>query len=583
MANLEEILKDFDRRLSFIEAKLSQTMSQDPGQISGSSNVEKSSMPSSPGSSQGIHNPNQELSNKPRARATVRAKARANSAATVSNNPSLDSSSALAIIGIVFVILAGVFFIKITIDSGWLTPNRQILMAAAAGMSFFFAPQFFPKAEKEYGALLAGAGTTMLHLTWLGAYFYHRILGANAALICASLVGVFSLFVNFDKGNRAYILVAMAGTYLSAPIVAYNTGEMSVLSIFLIIWNISFSAASLMNKRRDVMFIACYYAVFTVLLLSGKGLNFEQKAELLNLQLVQFIIFSFAMLTYSVYHKWPLSTDESIAIFPLLLLFYFSTGHLISSIRPGLGPWFGLAIGLFVLAIYFFAHSFLNTELKSGPSLTAFAAMTFVHSFYFQILEESSRPLAALLIGIVVMVLWSFSEKSRETFFWPLLVLLSTFIYGAILTVVSVDTIEVIYLYNWAYGIVALIAVFGFTSYLKEEPDRIQYLPLLLGFAHIEVMLGFYRFSQEIEWSGALFVTFTWGIYASFILAMAYWRHDKILGNSALTILIAVSLKALLYDLSNTSNLIRVGCLLAEGLLLYFCGWVFKKMHSWEV
>lgn len=559
MVKLEDVLKNFDQRLSAIESQLrhmEKPISRSEASPRSAEKLDKGPAPTAPVSYK-----------------TQR---------PAENNPSFDSSSVLAFIGIVFVILAGVFFIKITIESGWLTPVRQIMLATGTGLIFFMAPQFFPKTEREYGALLAGAGTTILHLTWLGAYFFHHILDAHSALVCATLVGFFSIFANFDKGNRVYVLVAMAGTYLSAPIIGYNTGELSILSIFLIIWNISFSAAALMNKRRDILFIASYYAVFTVLLLSGNRLTPEQQSELLILQLVQFLIFSTAMLWYSGYHKKPMSSEESIAIFPLLLLFYFSTGHLIKIISPELAPWFGIAIGASVLGIYFFARTFLSAELKTGPTLTSFAAMAFVHSFYFQLLDESWQPLAALVIGIAVLGIYSQSLTARKDFFWPLIILFSTFAYGAILTIVSVREIDSIYLYNWAYGALALFVMIKITSIKDLPPEANRYWPLLLGFGHLEVLLGLYRFSQKISWSGALFVTFSWGIYAGLILAIAYWRRDKTLGHSALTILLAVSLKAFFYDVSNTSNLIRVVCLLAEGLLLYGCGWIFKKMQEWE-
>ena len=226
MANLEDVLKNFDQRMTSIEAQLRKIEQQTPTQTAKTTaNIEKSDE---------LSKSNVDFSKGQAPESTMPKSFNAN----VHNNPSFNSSSMLAFIGIVFVILAGVFFIKITIDSGWLTPIRQILIATGTGLAFFFIPQFVPKAEREYGALLAGAGTTILHLTWLGAYFSHHIISAKAALICATLVGVFSILAKFDKGNRVYILVAMAGTYLSAPIIGYNTGELSFLSIFLIILNI---------------------------------------------------------------------------------------------------------------------------------------------------------------------------------------------------------------------------------------------------------------------------------------------------------------------------------------------------------
>lgn len=567
MVKLEDVLKNFDTRLAALERQLRQLTDSVQTQNPQTSPVEKVDRPPNPmPSSFSTHTP---LTSLPKT-SVVKA-----------DSPSFDSSSMLGIIGIIFVILAGIFFIKITIDSGWLTPMRQILLAAGTGLAFFLAPQLFSKAEREYGALLAGAGITILHLTWLGAYFFHHILNANSALICATLVGLFSVLANFDKGNRIYLLMAMAGTYLSAPLVGYNIADLSILSIFLVIWNISFSTTALMNKRRDILFIASYYAIFTVLLLSGKATGIEQQTELLILQLIQFVIFSSALVSYSIYHKNPLDKNESVAILPCLLLFYFSAGHLISKISPEFSPWFGVTIGAVVLGIYFISQKFITGELKSGSTLTAFAAMTFVHSFYFQLLDETWQPLAALLIGLAVMTTWSQNEKARTTFYWPFMIFLATFFYGTVLTIVSVKSIESMYFYNWAYGAVTLIAAISIVSAQGSKSFAGKYAPLLLGLGHLEVMLGLYRFSEQVSWSGTLFLTISWGIYAILILGISYWRQDKILGNSALTILLAVSLKAFFYDVSNTSSLIRVVCLLAEGLLLYCCGWIFKKMQRW--
>lgn len=566
MTSLEDVLRDFDRRLKSIEKQLNHRGSQTPDGSIVTSKVDP--LPSAPSGS-GVDSGNRS------SKAAIPSK----EYRKIESSPPLDSSGILGVIGIIFVILAGVFFIKITIDSGWLTPMRQVTVAAGAGFAFFLIPQLFPKAEREYGSLLAGAGATILHLTWFGAYFYHSILGANAALICATLVGIFSLSANFGKANAFYVLIAMSGTYFSAPIVGYNAGELGVLSIFLIIWNISFSVLSLIIKRRDIMFIASYYAVFTVLLLSTKAIGYEQYFDLLVLNLVQFVIFASAMLYYSVFNKSALTSDESLAVLALLLLFYVSMDHVITAISPGFAPWFGMAIGAGVLGIYFLARSYLKGELKSGSALTAFAAITFVHSFYFEILSESLKPLAGLVLGVLVMMLWGKSATARERYFFPLIILASTFAYGALLTVISPEAFY--FLYNWLYGGVVLVGVIGLASSREARPELKDYSSLLLGFAHLQIMLGLYRFSQQISWSGALFVTIAWGLYAALILAVAYARRDKMLGSSALTILLAVSLKAFFYDARYTSNLTRVVCLLAEGLLLYCGGWIFKKMQRW--
>jgi hypothetical protein len=181
------------------------------------------------------------------------------------------------------------------------------------------------------------------------------------------------------------------------------------------------------------------------------------------------------------------------------------------------------------------------------------------------------------------MLIWSKNERARTELYFPSMILLAIFCYGALLTIVSVNSIESIFFYNWIYGFMALAAAIFLAGSQKAKEERPSYLPVLLAFGHFEVMLGLYRFSDRISWSGALFVTFSWGLYAAAVLTAAVIRKDKTLGSSALIILLAVSFKAFFYDLSSTSNLIRVICLLAEGLLLYCCGWIFKKMKDWEV
>ena len=52
------------------------------------------------------------------------------------------------------------------------------------------------------------------------------ILPAKAARVCATVVGLDSVLANFAAGKRMYLLIALAGTYLAAPIVGYDTADL---------------------------------------------------------------------------------------------------------------------------------------------------------------------------------------------------------------------------------------------------------------------------------------------------------------------------------------------------------------------
>ncbi|MGE0632748.1 MAG: DUF2339 domain-containing protein, partial [Pseudobdellovibrionaceae bacterium] len=546
MPTIEEVLKNFDQRLKNLEARIEGTQ------------VPRQSVPA-PAPVPVVASPSPVFSSQPVPPAPE-------------SESSFQSASVLGLIGIAFVVLAGIFFIKLTIDSGWLTAMRQVLIAASVGLLFFIAPQFFPKAEREYGALLAGAGTTILHLTWLGAYSLHHIISPTVALVCATLVGLFSVGGNFGKGNRAYVLVAMAGTYLAAPIIGYKGLELQMLSVFLVIWNISFSVMGLIYRRRDIVVIASSYAVVTLLVIANIFMKFNAQ-ELLVLQFVQFLIFSSALLGFSVFHKSPMSAEESFAILPVLLLFYFTTNLILNSAYPELTDWFGLIVGSTVLGIYFVAKKMIALELKSGPSLITFVVLALTHSLYFQLLDQTFKPLASLIMGAVAFYIWNQSENLRQRYPWPFLIFFGVFVYGAILTVAE-NSAPYIEFYNLIYGSVFLFGLFVLPRIAKLPKTQNQYASVLLTFAHFEIMLGLYRIAETVSGSGSVFLTITWGLYALFILGLSYWKKDLILGKSALSILLAVSLKSFFYDVKDQSGLIRIFCLLSEGLLLYFCGWV---------
>ncbi len=596
MAKLEDVLQNFEIRLIRIENQLSHLSGSQKAGITTenqksiySVNAAEPSQPSSahsagsPAIASAVQTSPSTVQFSPDAPLIMADRSSIELTKVRSQNRSagVDSSSVLGIIGIIFVILAGVFFIKMTLDSDWLTPARQILLAGAAGLAFFFAPQVMPKAEREYGGILAGAGTTIMHVTWLGAYAYHHLIGSNVALICATLVGVLAVSSRFEKGNRIYALVAMAGTYLAAPLIGYDQTLLPMLAMFLVIWNISFSAMGIFNKRRDILFIASYYAVFTVLLLSGSKAGSNQYSTLLTLQLIQFVIFSSALTAYSFIYRSALNTEESAAIFPLLLLFYVSTFSLVTSMNPELALWFSISIGLVIVGIYLLAKKYLSASLQSGQMLLSFSAIALIHGFFFQLCDESIQPLVALFLGVFVIFVWTRHSTARKDFFWPLSVLFATFLYGAVATILSTKIDGIAFVYNWAYGAVALLAVFAHLIQDQSNASENSNVTLLLGFAHSEVMLGLYRFSEKLATGGSLFVTMTWGCYAVIILGIAYARRDRVVANSALMILLAVSMKALFYDVGSTSSLARVGCLLAEGLFLYFCGWIFKKTQTW--
>lgn len=562
MPTLDEVLQNFDRRLSAIEAKLV--------------NISEAKLVNTSEAKATAADTARQAPTRPAAPVQV------GPVMSASNRPAKPESGAgsfFGVVGVVFVLLAAVFFLKLTIDSGWLTPPRQILLAAFFGMGCLLLPHFARQLADDYGALLSGAGAAVLHLAWFGAYQLHHLIGADQALVLATAVGALSLLLNANHGNAVFVVVAVAGTYLSAPLIGYRSADVSGLSTFFLVWNLSFSALAYALRRRDVLLVAAYFAVLTVgfLTLGVAGSQPELLRQYLHLQALQFVIFAGATLAFSLSHRKPLATDEAWAMAVLLLIYYGNLYYVLEALLPGVAAWIGVLFSLLVLVLYQLARRYLRRELASAEAITTFAALALTHSLYIKIISDDTKPIASLALAGLVAV----AGQRRAAAYWrsASLVAMGVIGYGAVLTFLGDNLSPDLRLaYNLAYGLAAL----AFAATLRGS-QAASTGSLFLGLAHLEMLLGIYRLSLRVEaFSGSLFVSCGWGLYALAILLWGFTRRDKAVGQSAVLILAAVSLKAAIYDVLATGSLVRVVSLLGAGLLLYACGWIFNQMKAWE-
>lgn len=558
MENLQNILADLQRRVGDLEARLaaqtSESMRADLGRAA-------SVPPMLPDNS----------------------KMRVKESAVIQNKASDEAANRagggafFGIVGICFLVLAAAFFLKLTVESGWLTPTRQVVLVSFFAVACLGLPHLVQRLADNYGALLSGSGVTMLHLCWLGAYKVHDLIDSRTGLFLATAVGTLSILSNARMANAVFVLVAVAGTYLAVPTLGFSASDLASLSGFLLIWNLSYSILSFLLKRRDVLLVSSYFAIFSAGALSLDFAKSEEMAwQCLGLQAVQFVIFVVATISFTLFHWAPLLAKEASALCLLLLVYYGNLYYLLDIINPNAAPWISAGFSLLVLSIYRAAKGVLKREIPSGPAVMTFAALSLAHSVFLEIIPDTTKPLFALLLAGAMVLANRFGGGST-TLRFAQFVGLGVIAFGALLTFHLDVSLNKQIAYNGAYGLTALlILAFG----LVQQSSGAS---MILGFAHLEMLCALYRLSLKFTSGGSLFVSISWGFYALVILLWAHSRKDRSIGKSAVLILSAVSLKAAFYDMTQTGSLIRILSLLAAGLLLYACGWIYNRMKKWDV
>jgi len=99
--------------------------------------------------------------------------------------------------------------------------------------------------------------------------------------------------------------------------------------------------------------------------------------------------------------------------------------------------------------------------------------------------------------------------------------------------------------------------------------------PLLLVGGHLAaIAAAVHIFDNRVV------VSLTWGFLALACLLLALKCKDKLLGKSSLLIFAISSGKVLIYDLSSSAPLVRIGTLLVVGSSFYLGGWLYKKIEA---
>ncbi len=482
--------------------------------------------------------------------------------------------------------LATAFIIKLAIDSAWLTPERQLLLAALAGFVLIGAGFALRKRDLEYAGILPGIGIVVLYLTIYGGNIYYSLPDDRGLIVFSSAVSLFSIYLLRYFARSLFVYAAVIGTYL-VPFVAYRELGLTLPAVFYFLASsLTLAILSLASQNRLLQLLSAYSGILAFGLFGeiteprGAGTLLERRfTELAIFQFAQFVISLCGVAAFSIKYQSPLKRREAWGYFPLLLFFYAIEYEYLTHINRNLAPWVALALALTVIIVFQATKRKLPASLiQSGDVVYAFVAVVLFHAGYLNLLPEKFNPLLLIVLAGVLTFYRDFPlvQALRENF------VVAALFYIIVALELPRACLENCREFSWYWvsiGIVyagAALAFHLWTRRLAKDRDR-SYFVLAVG--HIQAMCSLYALSSE---SGSFVVSLVWGIYAFAILGIASRTRDASLGRSSTFVLAVVAGKVLLYDVALASALVRIGCLILTGVLLYAGGFLLRRMNSWE-
>jgi uncharacterized membrane protein len=476
--------------------------------------------------------------------------------------------------GATALVLAASYVIKLALVSGWLTPERQVVIAVLSAFAMIGVGGWLRKSDRAYAGLLPAAGVVILFLSVYGAHLYYGMIGVSAALSAVLLICVLSLWLCHLFQSTLYAFFAVAGTY-SAPLLLQRLLlDVSGLAVYYSCWSVVFCWFSIWVGTRSVYLLALYLALIGFDQAWRDGGYTEQWLIAVGFQTMQFLIFAGTAALYSVRRLSPMSEAAAVAHLPALLIFYALQYTLLDRHIPAYAPWVAVASAAVLACIYLAAQTILRRDMPGGRMLLgAYIAIVLFHAGYLESVPDEWAAWVGLFV-LPVAALYGVLMGSRSSpgfFVWLAVFLI--FIINYLRIVVGYDRHAVV----GADALSVLYPVELYGGYILSRRANIAkgMWPLLLFAGHLAAIAA-----ATHLFTGRIAVSLAWGALAlGCLLASLSWK-DKLLGQSSLLIFAISAGKVLFYDLGSSAPLVRIGTLVVVGVSFYVGGWLYRRIEA---
>lgn len=140
----------------------------------------------------------------------------------------------LLAVGVVFVILAAGYLLKLSFERGWISPLTRCIGGALAGAVIGgLGWRLHQKGTRTYGAALIGLGAAIIYLAVWAATRLYQFLPPTPAIAALALVSVGLAGIAWVIGIEALATVAALGAFFAPIVVGSEAGSVNLLLLYL--------------------------------------------------------------------------------------------------------------------------------------------------------------------------------------------------------------------------------------------------------------------------------------------------------------------------------------------------------------
>lgn len=284
------------------------------------------------------------------------------------------ASNWLMRIGIAVIVMGVGFFLKYSIDAGWLTPKARVAMSIVTGIGMLiYGSRLFHGRYHLFAQGLTGGGIAVLYFSFFSAYYFWAFFSQTGAFVLMSLVTVVACVLSIRLNALLIALLGLLGGY-GTPIML-STGSVNypgLLGYLLLLSTGIFVTASYKNWRLlNYLSLVCTYGITAISLIDFSADKFWQTMPFL---IGFFVLYSTMSFIHNFIWKTRATVLEISALFANVSAFFFLGRHVM--IQSWDDRW--MAALTLCLAAFYISHVYyaLSRRHRDPVLITSFIGLS---------------------------------------------------------------------------------------------------------------------------------------------------------------------------------------------------------------
>lgn len=172
----------------------------------------------------------------------------------------------LTFIGVIILVIGIAFFVKFAIDKEWINETGRTAIGILCGGILLGFAHRLRKNFEAFSSVLVGGGIAVLYFTISYAYQVYHLFPQAAAFGILIVITAFTVLLSLSYNRKELAIFAIVGGFCSPLMVSDGSGNLPVLSVYMLILDIGMLVLAF-YKKWNIVNILSYS--FTILLFAG--------------------------------------------------------------------------------------------------------------------------------------------------------------------------------------------------------------------------------------------------------------------------------------------------------------------------